>query len=644
MADLKNRAGWLGSDSLLFPEVNRVFGKENWQLFAIPFERQKAVEILKLHNLETVLFQLPGQRHGMKAEQALLPLTDALASCSEAGVKEFYLLTPLANPALAKLAEEILLASQESGLKVGILQMAEVYGPGMDAGSGPVGEKFWQMVSKGESQDFWRLNEQKTPLLDVRDAAYGICRMVTRHWHGKLVLRSGSQEAAREIGWQVKHPFAEAPANAWRCIRETFQARQRTKKKPAKSQWQQLKERAVPILEILAGFLLVLWFTLWYGSPVLKDTGFDINYIYIGATALLYGKGKAFWSMGLGMLTLIISWLQRGETIIGILYTPECLLHLTTYLLVAVFVGYFADTRNDEKLACQWEKKQAEERYDFLRQLYEKNEAFKDKLYHQIVNSDDSIGRLYRIISQLNSVSPENLFTQAASVTAQVMDVDNIVIYVVGRSNKRYLRQKVRLGKLGAIQPRSLFVEDYPWLSTVLKEQTIFVNRELREKAPDMAAPIISNGEVIAVVGLWGLRFDQWSTHQQNLLGIVARLIANSLGLAYRYEAETQAKKYYGDTRILKETEFNAALKELEHRREVQGNLPLALIRLNAADMSYEEIDAKCHSLVRSEDFIGMYQGDICVLLTDADEKVAQMVCQRLQGAGIPIKTSEAIL
>ena len=58
------------------------------------------------------------------------------------------------------------------------------------------------------------------------------------------------------------------------------------------------------------------------------------------------------------------------------------------------------------------------QRYGFLQKNYEKSIEIKDKLYYQIVNSDDSIGWLYGIIQQLDTVQVENIFTQAAVITS----------------------------------------------------------------------------------------------------------------------------------------------------------------------------------------------------------------------------------
>ena len=122
-------------------------------------------------------------------------------------------------------------------------------------------------------------------------------------------------------------------------------------------------------------------------------------------------------AMLLAAVLLTGSLMQQGVNLVGMLYQPEILLHLVSYLFAAVLTGYFADSRAYEREAASWQKRHADERYAFLKGIYEETLSVKDRLYRQILNADDSIGRLYSIIRQLDSVELENVFTQAAVVT-----------------------------------------------------------------------------------------------------------------------------------------------------------------------------------------------------------------------------------
>lgn len=69
----------------------------------------------------------------------------------------------------------------------------------------------------------------------------------------------------------------------------------------------------------------------------------------------------------------------------------------------------------------------------------------------------------------------------------------------------------------------------------IFRTQRVFANRALQDDVPDLAAPVVFEEKVIAVIEIYGLDFTQWSYYEQNLLSLTSRLVAASLGRAYRF-------------------------------------------------------------------------------------------------------------
>ena len=189
--------------------------------------------------------------------------------------------------------------------------------------------------------------------------------------------------------------------------------------------------------------------------------------------------------------------------------------------------------------------------------------------------------------------------------------------------------------------PRSLRVDDYPYLQEMLREKKIFVNRDLIKGLPDLAAPISYEGRVIAVLQIYHLDFEQWSLYEQNLLSITARLVSSSLGRAHAWEQETAGRKYIDETRILRIEEFQKVIEEFRERRRMQADYPVALLPVSIKDESYREIDHKIANSIRAEDFIGATADGVALLLPDVAGKTLDMVRERLEKAGI--ETGESL-
>ena len=658
--------------------LQRLFAKEGWDFYLLTEDFPAPEEVFRIHNVPVVLYVPDCQK---RPKEWAPELNEVLAMCREHGVRRFYLLESLETPeAWLELAEKLASAWRSGEMTVSFLCLPEIYGPGAMPADGLIAD--WLEASwRGESRQGFRENEEKREFLYVDDAAYAIFRAITRDFAGEsLDIVTGQPVSAKElartigevtgkplsliagevsfagrlpdsslvraeIGWSPRYSLKDGLEMAYKALKEAGESRRWSARRDRRSkQLQAWKERLIPYAENLAGALLMVLIA-WFqgGTAVNPAIYFDMNFVYIGAMGIIYGKSQSLIAMLISALILFGVLVKAGANAVALMYMPEHLLHFVAYLFVAVFTGYFADARAFERQSAQWHEEQACERYNFLRSLYDECVVVKDRLYRQIVNSDDSIGRLYRIIRQLDSVATENIFTQAAGVTAQVMGVEDIAVYVLGKDGY-YLRQKVRKGRLAFQQPRSLRVEDHDYLRNLIAEKNIYVNRELVKDTPDLAAPILYHGTVIGVVELFGLDFSKWSLYHKNLFSITMRLISASMGRAYQYESEAQEKRYYSGTRILRGEAFREILQELTERRKLQGEMPLGILKVSHEGRSYEELDAICGKVIRNEDFLGEHQGAIYILLPDADESVCNMVRERLAREGITAVREEKVL
>lgn len=454
-----------------------------------------------------------------------------------------------------------------------------------------------------------------------------------------------SARAATVLGWQPRCDIREGVRASVQSVLDQHEAARRAERDAArKGRAKRLWRRAVPYVENLAGAVLMCLIAyVQGGSPVNRTIPVDFNFVYIGAFGLLYGKRQAVISVAASLAILIIGLTSHGAELVSLLYNPIELLHFVSYLFVGVLTGYFADRADYERAANAWKEQRAAERQSFLKNLFQESVRVKDRMYRQIVNSEDSIGRVYRIVRRLDSVEEENLYTQTAAVTADVLNVQNVAVYVVSRDG-HYLRQKVRMGTAAAQRPHSLRVDDNAYLTDMFRTQRVFANRALEDGVPDLAAPVVYDERVIAVIEIYDLDFGQWSYYEQNLLSLTARLVAASIGRAWHFEQEAAEKRYLPGTRILKASEFEKILRELAERRRVTKDNPAALLPVVTADLSLEEIDERLSHCIRTEDFAGEYDGGVALLLPDVAGDTLRLVRDRLARAGVETDEGRAVV
>ncbi|MGM9581961.1 MAG: NAD-dependent epimerase/dehydratase family protein [Anaerovibrio sp.] len=403
-------------------------------------------------------------------------------------------------------------------------------------------------------------------------------------------------------------------------------------------------EKYKPYLENIGLFVVIVILSVLQGkTPVNSATGLDIAYIYIIIMGILYGKKQSLPAVLPSMALLTWGLLNQHGEISSIFYVPENIFHYSTYLFLGVFTGYISDSWRSQIDSLGYKLNHFARRYSFLQENYQKSIEIKDKLYHQIINSDDSIGWLYGIIRQLDTVEVEDIFTQAAAVTGRIMGTQNVAIYVMGK-DQFYLRQKVRLGDGTAQLPHSRRTEDNPYIMDMLANHHLFVNHGLQLGLPDLAAPIIYEGRMIAVIEIYGMNFEQWSIYQQNLLSVTSRLISMAMGKAYLYEEGIQSRRFVPQTRILQPEEFAKLEKGLLARAALQENVRNVLLELSCAGMSYQELDSRLSGAIRQEDAVGLKEDRVFLLLHDVDDTGMQLVRQRLLHRGIDVLDSRELV
>ena len=657
-------------------------------------ESEEAHTVFAVQNLDLLVYRLERDpAHAMERLDVLLRLA------RKSKVRRVFLLsgtevfapgtTPVETDAPSPQTEEGQLlvrletlanAYREQGLPVSILRMPDLYAPGQTSDDGFVGRLFGASLMGRALPQYDDPAQVFYGLLDARDAVYAVYQAAARSFDGACLhiaapcvttmeelyriceeffpsMRMGAKPRApkghavlrsaiieRDLGWHSRRPFAEG-------LKETYEAMQAARnaymddiRALSRRAWlERVRQRVVPYAENLGGALVTAGIIyLQGGAPVNSMTAFDFAFIYIGTMGLLYGKQQALIAALFSLALLIHSLLAQGGDLVAMLYNPREFLHFVSYFFAAVLTGYFADRESYRQRADNRIKRRLQYRYSFLENIFKENLAVKDRLYRQIVNSDDSIGRLYRIVSRLDSVETENLYTQTASVTADILSVKDVVVYIVGEGGW-YLRQKVRLGSQTHELPRSIRVEDNPYLVQMLQEKKIFVNRDLVKGLPDLAAPISYEGRVIAVLQIYNLDFEQWSLYQQNLLSITARLVSSSLARAYAWEQETADQKYLDNTRILRSEEFQKVIEEFRERRRMQPDYPVTLLALKVNGLSYSELDHQIAHSIRGEDFMGATETGVSILLPDVAGKTLDMVRERLAKVGIETGESQAL-
>jgi len=442
---------------------------------------------------------------------------------------------------------------------------------------------------------------------------------------GRLQLDNSA--LAQELSWNPRYSFDQTLKEAYEWHRKNVSKSADVKKE---SKLKKFLETAHPYIENLAIFsLLCLLYFRWDISFINTFIGVDYNYVYIAIMGFLYGKRQSMIAMALSVGLFTTVSIQQGNDIVALLYQEPYLSHMATYICIGVVTGFAIDNKDRIITDLTDELNSLKERHEFLEKVHMEATQIKDDLYGQIVNTDDSIGKVYSIVHQLDTLETENIYTTATDIARNIVNAKFATLYTVNKF-ETYLRLNTKVGEDSGDYPNSLKIEDYPYVKTLMSSKQVFINKAMEDNCPDMAAPIMYQGKIFAVLQVHGLPFANFTLFHENMFRIVAMFITDALIKAYLYSESVKEKKYLKNTNILIAEEFEKICQEYKRRKDL-SNQSLALLKITEKPDDYEAFYQRIGSLFRAEDYVGLREdGYVYVLLINLVEGAIEKIHERL--------------
>lgn len=391
----------------------------------------------------------------------------------------------------------------------------------------------------------------------------------------------------------------------------------------------------VPYLENLLAFGLTTFFTL-----LPQDFGFvllDYKILYIMLMGILYGSKHAILAVVLSWALYMVDYIAKGMDLVALFYDMENLARMVVYLFIGLVVGYRID-KKDLKLADQTLDLEAiEEKYEFLQQIYQDTRTVKEELHSQLLNSEDSLGKIYNITKELDSLEPEQIYMSAVQLLEGIMKSKDISIYTLNE-NKSFMRLAAKSRMAMLKRTSSWKVSEDTLLQKVIQSKKVFVNKDLENDYPLLIAPVVDSNEVIAFVLIEKVEFEYFNLYYQNLFQVVINLISAALTRAYRYLNVSKHERFFEGTNLLKTDSLEEILRGKREIKREQGIefILLEIESLTAHVRDWEEFSNLFTGVLREKDYVGMgRKGSFNVLLSNTDEAGAKIVQERLTTKGI---------
>ena len=401
-------------------------------------------------------------------------------------------------------------------------------------------------------------------------------------------------------------------------------------------------------IELVFGGLLTHFLNQMTGT-LIQFKYIDFRLLFVVIMGSVYGIQFGLYAAFFVTLSILYSWFQTGFDWALLIYNVGNWFPFALYFSVGLITGYNHDKTDNQVLNEQKQSSLIYEKYSFLYGVYNDIRKLKDEFREQLIGYKDSFGKIFTITRELDQLQEQAVYLRALGILEDLMQNNSIAIYTL-EGNGVYARLEVNSSSLNDILAKSLKLSDYPELLPSIERGEIFQNIVLLPNYPAYVAPVLNNSYPfnvpVAIIVIWSVKFEQYSTYYYNLFKVICGLIQASLVRASLFLDANYEKTYLPSTRILNHSAF---MDVLGIRAEMKKNKisDYGLIVVDITENDVQEIYSKISQGIRPADVIGQRNdGNYYILLPQANKLTTNNVIDRLDNLGIKgrlIETNQAL-
>lgn len=445
-----------------------------------------------------------------------------------------------------------------------------------------------------------------------------------------------SQPFAQEFGIRIFHPIEQVLPRVIKYMRnhkEKFQLKKSGRETLLTKLGSSLGRIVAVLLPFIENMICFLPFFMLNNRAVGSEyfAKLDFYLLYVLLFAVVYGQQQATFSAILAVAGYFFRQMY-DRTGFEVLLDYNTYVWVAQLFIVGLVVGYMRDRIHTMEQDSWHEIDFLSDQLVDIQDINQSNVRMKNVLETQIVNQNDSFGKIYEITSTLERYAPEEVLFYAAEVVSRLVDSEDVAIYTV--ANRSYARLFSATSRQARRLGNSIEYVKYEKMYDCLKNRKVFINRDMDEQYPLMANAIYSEDEMQLILMIWGIPWERMTLGQANMLTIIGYLIQNAVVRANRYLAALEQQRYLEGTHILGADAFTslASAYMVAYRK---GLTECAFIKVDVEPEHMQEAGGTLSKLMRQSDFLGqMADGSLYALLSNTSSTDAAYVLNRFKEAG----------
>ncbi|MBD5556717.1 MAG: NAD(P)-dependent oxidoreductase [Roseburia sp.] len=408
--------------------------------------------------------------------------------------------------------------------------------------------------------------------------------------------------------------------------------------------WRRMSKGLLPILlPFLENLICFIPFFMLNNRAVGSEyfQNLDFYLLYVLLFAIVHGQQQATFSCLLAVAGYSFRQMYQRSGF-DVMLDYNTYVWIAQLLILGLVIGYMRDQLRANKEEQLHEVDYLTKQIDDIAEINVSNVKVKEILSDQIINQNDSFGKLYEITSSLDQYEPEEVLFYAAEVLSRLMGSKDVAIYTV--ANRSFARLFSFTSQKAHCLGNSINYVEMTDIYDRLKEKKVYINKNMDERYPLMANAIYSEDEMQLILMVWGIPWERMTLGQANMLTVIGYLIQNAVLRANRYMLALERERYIENTRILEEEAFRSLVRAYMNARQKELT-ECALILVEQGELSQKEISDQLSGMMRQSDYLGRMEDEgIYALLANTNSKAAEMVCMRFREAGFACQIQEDIM
>lgn len=390
----------------------------------------------------------------------------------------------------------------------------------------------------------------------------------------------------------------------------------------------------IPFAENIVAFAIVTVISqLASNSETFSKMDFYLMYVLL--FSVIYGQQQAIIASTLSVIGFFAIQLA-GKTGINIFLDSSTYIWIAQLFIVGLVVGYMRDTITKLRREAEEEREYLSLQLRDIKDINDTNVRVKDALETQLINQNNTVGKIYSITSKIDQYNQEEVLFYAAQTVSELMKSDDVAIYQVANSD--YARLISYTSEKAKVLGNSIKYNELEEMVSSFEEKNVFINRKLTEGLPVMASGIYDDDKKLEIIIMvWTLPWESMTLGQSNQLVVASALIRNAVVRANRYFEALESENFIGDSKVMEYKAF-ASIATAYVKAKNAGLTECIVLGVTGNEaLPIEERGQQLYSMLRQHDYVGMLDMDsnsMGVLLANTNMQDAHIVIERMTKRG----------